>query len=331
MAGNPNFDTIASTTIRNYRRTLQDNLIQQQVLAFQLDSFGMVTEDEGGTSINQPLIYGQNDTFKSYSGYDLLDLTPQGGITQAQYDWKYLAGSVVISGQEEFENQGTARIINLLEAKIMQLEMSAKINFGTQLYGDGTGNGGKDIGGLGVAVEDGASWGTYGGIDGSDASNSWWRNQWIDFDASYTDFGTADNTSVQGLSAMRTMLYNTTRGNVKPTLILTTQALYEQYHAHLEGDKLRLTDTKLGDAGFQNFTFAGIPVVFDDQAPANTMFFLNSKHLKFVFGRGRRFKVTEFRQAQNQDARFAYLYLAGNLVTIRRDTQGRISDFIAVA
>ncbi len=327
-AGNPNFDTIASTTLRNYRKTLQDNLVQQQVLAFKLDSMGLVTEDEGGTSINQPIVYAENDTVKSYDGYDLIDMSPQGGITQAQYAWKYIVGSVVISGQEEFENQGTGRIINLLEAKLEQLETSARLEFGDQLYGDGTGNGGKDITGLAVAVEDGAAWSTYGGIDSSDSDNSWWRNQWIDFDASNTSFGTASGSSVEGLDEMRNLFLSASRGNTKPDLIITTQDIFAAYEAHIEGDKQRITDTSLGDAGFMNLAYKGVPVVFDDDLEAGEMLMLNTKFMKFVFGRGRRFKVTEFRRAQNQDARFAHLFIAGNLVTKRRDVQGRLSDIV---
>lgn len=322
-AGHPDFDTIASTTLKNYRKTLQDNLIQQQVLAFQLASFGMVTEEEGGTSINQPLLFQENSTFKSYSGYDLLDRTPQEGITQAEYAWKYLAGSVVISFQEEFENRGVGRIINLLDSKIQQLETSARKEFGRQLYGDGTGNAAKDITGLAVAVEDGSVWSTYGGIDSSDPDNTWWRNQWFAFGG--TSFDTPSGSSTEGLDAMRDMFTRATRGNTSPTLIITTRDIFNEYEAEAEGDKLRLTDLRMADMGFTSIGYKGVPIVFDEDLEADNMLFLNSRFLKFVFGRGQRFKVTEFRQAEGQNARYAYLFLAGNLVTTRRDVHGRIT------
>lgn len=327
MAGNPDFDTIASTTLANFRKVLQDNLIQRQALAFQIADFGLVTEDEGGTSINQPLLFQENDTVKSFAGYDLLDLTPQEGITQAQYPWKYLAGSVTISDQEKFENQGAGRIINLMEAKMTQLETSARLEFGRQLYGDGTGNAGKDITGLALAVEDGAAFSTYGGIDSSLTENAFWRNQHRAFTG--TSFETPDGASTEGLRIMRQMFLDTLRGGSKTSLILTTHDLFESYEAVIEGDKLRTTDTRMGDAGFINLAFKGVPVVPDDDMDATDMLFLNARNLKFVFGRGGRFRTTDFRRAQNQAATFAFLFIFGNLVTIRRDTQGRITGLVA--
>lgn len=329
-AGNPSFDEIVSSTLKNYRKTLIDNLMDKQALLWVLKKQGFVTEDKGGTSIVVPLMYGLNSTVASYSGYDLIDLTPQAGITSAEFSWKYLAGSVTISGQEEFENSGDkTRIFNLLEAKIRQLETSFRLEVNSQLFADGTGNGGKDITGLALAVEDGASWSTYGGIDSSDSANSWWRNQWFNFDTEFgasSKFLDADGPSYEGLSAFRKMYNDVGVDGEKPDLIVTTQAIVEDYEAALEGkQRIVSTNPELGDAGFRNVEYKKTPIVWDEEMTAEEVLFLNSKYMKFVIGQGRNFTMTPFMKPKDQDAKSATMILACNLVTSKRDVHGRIT------
>jgi hypothetical protein len=328
--GNSSFTTFLTSTLQKYRRTLQENLMGQQALFWQLKQRGFVTEEKGGRSIVVPLMYGTNDTVSSYQGYDLLDVTPQAGITAAEYDWKYIAGSVTISGQEEFENSGDKeRIFNLLEAKIKQLEISMKLELNQQLFAVGSGNGGKDITGLDLAVQDGTTWSEYGGIDSAVAANSWWRNQW-QADTG-TDFLTEDGTSVNGMTQMRGMFNDCTVSNEKPSLIVTTSDLYEQYEAHVEGSKLRTQNTKMADAGFINQEFKGVPMIFDEDMQADEMLFLNSDYLKFVIGKGRNFTSTPFVKPENQDAKVSHVLFTGNIVTSKRDVHGRITSFTATA
>lgn len=327
MAGNATFTTFLTSTLRNYRSKLVENLMGHNALYWQLKKRGFVTEESGSRSIVQPLMYGQNSTVSSYAGWDLLDVTPQEGITAAEYAWKFIAGTVTISGEEEFKNSGSkTRIFNLLEAKIRQLELSMQLQMNIQLFGDGSGNGGKDITGLLAAVEDGGSWSTYGGINGSVTANSWWRNAYIDFDATYTDWNTASGKSVQGMAAMRNMYNTVSLGNSKPSLIITNQNWFERYEGDIEGDKLRLTNTELADAGFQNLTFKGTPIIFDEDLQVNTMLFLNSDFMKFVIGKGRNFVNTPFVKPQNQDAKVSQVLFAGQLTLSKRDQHGRINE-----
>jgi hypothetical protein len=274
-----------------------------------------------------------DEAASSYSGFDLLDTTPQAGITASEYDWKFIAGSVTMSGEEEFKNSGDkTRVFNLLEAKIRQLEISLKLELNSQLFSDGTGNSSKDITGLLLAVPVATSWNTYGGIDSTDADNSWWRSQWINFTTTYgADFATADGTSVMGLSAMRNMYNSCSIQNERPTIIVTTQDLFEEYEANIESTKLQTTDTKMAEAGFMNQTFKGTPMVFDEDCQTSSMLFLNADYMKFVTGKGRNFVSTPFQSPENQDAKVSNVLFAGNLVVNKRDVHGRIGNFVARA
>ena len=91
---NPNFSVLAATTLKNYRNQMADNLTGHEALLWELKSKGFMRTEDGGTSIVEPLLYGRNTTVKSYNGYDVLDTTPQTGITAAEYDWKQIAGTV---------------------------------------------------------------------------------------------------------------------------------------------------------------------------------------------------------------------------------------------
>ena len=310
MAANANFDALLSTTLANYRDKLTDNVFTARPLTYWLSDKGRIRTESGGTKLVEQLIYGQNDTVKSYSGYETLSLTPQEGISAAEYEWKQYAASIAISGIEEAKNNGEHAIIDLLEAKIMQAEESLREGFNQMFFADGTGNGGKDWNGLGNLVDNAAA---VGGIDPSVPGNEFW--------SSYVNDG--GGTLALSLLDMATAYNTTSVGNDHPDMILTTQTLFEKYESLLQ-PQLRYTDTKTADAGFQNLLFKSAPVMYDVHAPAGTMFFLNSKYLKLVGHSDKWFSQTEFVRPENQDARFALIMCYGNLVVSNRKKQGKL-------
>lgn len=306
---NPNFSTLVATTLKNYQPRLSDNITEHQVLLYILKEKGFVVEREGGESIVEPLLVGENSTVGSYNGYDLIPTTPQTGITAAEYDWKQVAGVFSISGREEFQNMGSkTRVISLVESKIEQLETSMRLDVNEQLFGDGTGNAGKDITGLALAVENGAAWSSYGGIDSN--ANTYWRNTWL------AEAGALD------LASMRNVFNSASRGKSTPRIIITTQSVYEDYEALvLANNDITRTDTKLGDAGFQNLLFKGVPMVFDEDCTTGDMYFLNPDYMRFVIGKGRNFVPTPTQKPDNQDARLSMVLLYCNLTVNNRKRQ----------
>jgi hypothetical protein len=306
---NPNFDALLSTTLANYRDQLTDNVFTDRVLTNHLMTNGRIRMVNGGTKIVEPLIYGQNSTVASYSGYDPISLTAQDGISAAEYEWKQYAASIAISGIEEAKNNGEQEIINLLEAKIMQAEESMREGFNAMFFSDGTGNSGKNWNGLGNLIESGN---TVGGINSATAGNEYWRSY-------------EENTAGALTLAQMATAYNTVSvGNDRPDLILTTRTLFEKYEALLQ-PQLRYTDTKTADAGFQNLLFKAAPVVYDTAAPAGNMFFINSKYLTLVGHSGKWFSQTQFVRPENLDARYALIMCYGNLTCRNRKKQGKLT------
>ena len=293
-AGNSNFDEILTTTLKNYVPKLTDNIFSARPLFYALTNGQTIRRIGGGAKIVVPIIYGTNSTAGSYSGTDTIDTTAQTGITAAEYDWKQYAATVTISGIEEAKNNGEAQNLN------------------TMLFGNSTGNGGKDWNGLsaliGLGNDDGSS--ALAGIDATDSDNSWWRS-------SVTNQGGAIT-----VAAMATLYNNVSVGNDQPTVIITGQAQYEAYEALLDG-QIRYTDTDMADGGFQNLMFKGCPITFDGTlAGEGKMYFLNTKYLQLVAHSDVWFKPTPFVRPTNKDSVFSQILCYGNLTTSNRARQG---------
>ena len=307
VAANSNFDNLLTTTLANYRKTLTDNVFTARPLTYALMDKGRIRMLNGGTKIVEPLIYGLNSTVGSYSGYDSIALTPQEGISAAEFEWRQYAASISISGMEEAKNNGDQEIINLLEAKIMQAEESMREGFNTMFFGDGTGNSSKNWNGLSNLVD---NTGTVGNIDSS--TYTWWK--------SYKE----TTATALTLAQMATAYNSVSVGNDHPDVLLTTQTLFEKYEALLQPN-LRYTDTKTADAGFQNLLFKAAPVMYDAGCTAGTFFFLNSKYLTLVGHSDKWFSQTAFISPEDTDARYALIMCYGNLTVRNRAKQGKLT------
>ena len=313
MAANADFNAILSTTLQYYQPTLVDNIFKDLVLLNHLNEKGRVRVEEGGTQIIEPLMYAVNDTVATYSGYDTIDLTPQDGISAAEYDWKQMAASIAISGIEEAKNRGTEAIIKLLNAKIMQAEMSLKSTLNEQLFGSAAG--GNDFNGLGNIV--GTQNNTVGGINST--TNTWWNP--------------TQATTMAATLSLQNMadVYNrASKGSDVPDIIVTNTSLFEKYESLLTNN-VRYQDVAKANAGFQNLMFKQTPIVFDLELAVDTsdapMYFLNTKYLKLTGLNGYWFSTSEFMNGTvaGVDARYALVLAYGQLTCSNRARQGYIT------
>lgn len=318
MAGNANFDTIATTTLVKYASdNFEDNIFQSNALFYLLAGSEELRKEgsktyktlDGGLKIVEPLLYATNSTAGSYNGYDVLDTDPQEGMTNAEYEWKQYSVSVSISGREKRQNTGETAVLSLIEGKIMQAEMSLVEIMNGDLFTDGTGNSSKDLTGLVLAID---SAGTYGNI--SRTTETWWS---------------ANETAVSGpltIDSMRTMYNSCSRGYKKahPDLIMTDQDEYEAYEAKLQPD-MRFADNKLADAGFENLAFKGSKMVFDEQNNAGVMYFVNTGVTGLRVHKDAKFTVTEEQRPVDQDAFVKQILWMGNLVTKNCSRLGKLT------
>jgi hypothetical protein len=312
---NSSFTDIVTTTLQGYSGTLADNVTNHNALLRQIDRKGN-TDVATGRTIVQELEYSANGTVMWYTGAEQMDISASENFTAAEFNYKQLAGNVVITGLEEIQNSGREAVHNLLKARLKNLDKSLKNTVATALYADGTGTSGKEIGGLQLLVAD-TNTNTVGGISGS--TYSWWRNYVYDFSANSV---TASATTIQ--HAMNLAWIATIRGADKPDIIVADSTYYIFYLESLQANQ-RFSDDKGAGAGFTNLVYNGsTPVVYDDQCPASHMYMLNTDYLHMRPAKGRQFKPLDNKASVNQDAMVVPVVWAGNMTTSNRQRQAVI-------
>jgi len=312
---NSAFTDIVTTSLQGYSGVIADNITNHNALLKQIDKKGN-KKTATGRSIVQELEYAVNSTTMWYSGAEALDVSPSENFTAAEYNYKQLAGNVVITGLEEIQNSGKEAVHNLLKARIRNLEKSLKNTLATALYADGTGTSSKEIGGLALLVAD-TNTNTVGGISGS--TYDWWRNYVYDFSTASV---TASATTIQ--HAMNTAWINVIRGTDKPDII-TADSTYWLYYLESLQPNQRFTDDKNAGAGFTNVVYmTNVPVVYDDQCTATHMFFLNTDFIFLRPAKGREFVPLGEKSSVNQDALVMPVVWAGNMTTSNRQLQAVI-------
>jgi hypothetical protein len=321
---NSEFNEILTTSLRNYTNTLADNVTDKNALLNIMKEKSGVKLIDGGESIVEQLSYAENSTFQYYDGYEVLSTEASDTLTSANYAWKQAAVTITISGKQRMQNAGSSRLIDLIEGRMKTAEatMMNKINEG--LYSDGTGSGGKQIGGLQLIVADDPTTGTVGGIDAS--TNAFWRN--VAYDAT-TDGGAAA-TSANITGYMNTVYNQLTRGVDKPDFIVADQNYYNLYQQSLQNiQRINVSEgavAKMASQGFATLDYLGIPVVLDNDIPTNHMYFLNTDYLKFKVHQDAYFTSTDFQTPINQDASLSRMLLMGNLTCSNRILQGVLKD-----
>ncbi len=318
----PNLGEILATTIKHYRPQLTENITRNEQLLWQLKQGDRVVEIDGGESIVEPLMYAENSQVQSYKGADTLNVAVQEVIDAASFDWKQLAGNLAYTGREEFQNSGKERMVNLIQGKMTNLELSLSLEMNSEMFSDGTGNGGKDITGLNLAVEDGTAWSTYGNIDSN--TYTFWQNQWL---GSVGSFGTG--LTAAGIQKMRSVYYSASRGKDTPDLGFTTQTVYELYENAL-GSSVRIIDQKFADAGFaDNLKFKNMTLFYDPDATSGAMYFLNTKYIKFAIGKGKNFEMLPPVRPTDQEVYVSTVIVYCNIIMSNRRRQARLDGITA--
>lgn len=331
------YDALLSTTLNNYHRTLVDNISKSNVFMHYLmekveDGYELV--DDIGDRMQVPLMYelGQAD---SYSGYDVLDVTPMDGITSAFWDWRQASVPIAISSLEEKKNSGEARIISLLDSKTKQAEMGIQDFFAYRFMVGAGGsqittpysspiNGSLFVDPLPLLIKfDPTTSQLVGNINQS--TSPWWQNQKFDSIA----------TTFKGwLLELRKLRMKVSRGpGGGPDLNLVDENVYTLYETALSTFHQNPSYQK-ADIPFEHVMFYGKPVVADERVPnvaagtetvvdtSGTWFMMNMKFFKIKVHRGTNFVPTPFQKPENQDAKVSHILWLGGVGVSNRRKQG---------
>lgn len=323
---NSSITDIIATTIQSRSGELADNVMANNPVLMRLKQRGNVRPFSGGNVILEEIMYNDSSTnnTNSYSGYEVLNIAPNSPISAAQFSLTQYASAVTMSGLEMLQNAGKEQIIDLLEGRIKVAEAQLMNRIDTDIYLDGTGNGGKNITGLAAAVPDSPTSGTYGGIDR--ATWSFWQPKSY---SGVTNGGAAVSASniIQYMTALAIQLV---RGSDKADLIVADNNYYALYVNALQAIQ-RVTSENEAAAGFASLKFYGGGTSADvvlgggigAHATANHMWFLNTKYIHFRPHKDRNFvPIGGERQAVNQDAIVKLIGWAGNMTSSGSQFQG---------
>ncbi|MGE3231735.1 MAG: phage major capsid protein, partial [Hyphomicrobium sp.] len=192
---NANWSELVTSTYALRRKKVTSNVLNANVLTSYLGQRGNIVEEaDGGRTLVEELSFAANSTVKWYSGYEVLDITPQTVLSAAEYPYKQMAGAITIDGLTMLQNAGKSKAISLVNSRIDNLEESMQNTLGSGVYSNGTGDGGKQIDGLALLVADAPGTGTVGGIVRDNFT--FWRNQFKDANPVFSSLTAA---SVQAL------------------------------------------------------------------------------------------------------------------------------------
>ena len=319
----PNVTELATTTLRNRSRKIADNVTKNNAVLTKLKAKGKVRTFSGGRDIVHELSYAENQTFKYYSGYELLDISPSDVLSAAVYPIRQCSTAVTISGLEELQNSGKEQMIDLLSSRIDVAEATMKNRLSNDIYSDGTGSGGKQITGLQNQVDTTPATGTTGGINR--ANHTFWRNQL----ESAVISGTPNDTKREALyNGMRLLWMKTTRGNDKVDLITADNVAYGLFWSQFqERQRFTSSTSMMAKAGWESLAFNSADVVLDGGvgggSPANRMYFLNCEYLAWrPHSKKNMVPLNKGRYSTNQDAMVQHLLWAGNLCSSNLSVQG---------
>lgn len=317
----PNLTDIVTTTLRNRAPQIADNVTNKNALMTRLKQKGGMRTIGGGREITKPLDFAENGTFQYYTGYDTLNINPSDVITSATYDWKNAVVNVSISGEEARKNSGKEAILSLIDARITNAERTMANNINDGMFSDGTGSGGKEIGGLQLLVADSPATGTVGGINR--ANFTFWRNQ--SFDATTDGGAAASATNIIGY--MNTVWNLCMRGNDMPDLMPADANYYEFYEAALQSQQ-RFGDVRMADGGFLTLKFKTGDVILEGSSSITDdhMYFLNTDFIGFDINSEGNFITGETKSSINQDATVVPLILMANMTMSNAARQGILKD-----
>jgi hypothetical protein len=229
-----------------------------------------------GNQIAFPVKYQVNSTATSFTGFDPLSTSATDNRVKLQFDPSFTQITSALPLDELSTNMKSGKeeaIINLIRVTLESDAMDLADNIGTQFWGTGTGNGGKDFLGLGALVDDGTTVGTIGGLS---------RTTYTTLKSTVTA-----SSGTLSLSKMATLYNNVTSGSIKPTIGFTDEAtfsLYEQLltpqERYVKSDAAASGGLK-GGTGYLELFYKGFPILRDEKATAGSLYFLNEDFLSW--------------------------------------------------
>lgn len=309
-------DTVVHSMLtRSRAKLIMASAISGTVSAY-LHAKKRVIVEDGGPQISNPLIVGLNPNVTSMQYYDQLPIDQTNEFTTVEFYMSRVVGSLIISDQEDDENQGRAEIFKIITGKIKALDESISRQFATYHTSIGTGT---DPNGLGNLIPADPTTGSVGGI--SLATESQWRSSAYNFAGTLTPENIEE--AFDDITELDLNRKSDGQASPKPTVIFAGRNIYRMHKAAArDKQQIALTATGTGKAlvnlGITGTTHNGIPLLFDEKLGANVAYFVNEEYLTLHVLKGVNMKIKKLVAPWDMDAIGRRVVWEGQLCTWRQ-------------
>lgn len=325
----PGLSELVTHTQRNRPGRVIDLVSKNNGLFYQLKKMKRIKTEAGGRTLVRELEYQENQAFGWYDGYETLSTAPSDVLTAAEYEWKQAAVFVSIDGKTKLINRGKDRVVDIYKTRIANAERTLVNKISLAVYSNGTGSGGKEIGGLELLVAADPTTGTVGGINRADWS--FWQNVVFDFSSSSINAIASKDNIQQGMMKTELQITRQSVGD-KPDLYVFGNDYYEYYWNSLTPLQ-RFSDSDEADLGFDVLKFKGAKVICDGgigggiTAGTKKGYALCSKYIDFTIMEGANFEqIGGKREPTNQHAEGVYIGFMGNMTMSNALVQAHMKD-----
>lgn len=259
-----------------------------------LAAAGKLKMEDGGPEIENPIITGSNPNVTNATYYDTVPVDETNEFDTVLYNMTRLVGTLIMSEQEQDENQGDAVIIKILEGKIKALEHAIKKKQRTDAASLNTG---AKPNGLPNLLPSDPTTGTVGGIN--------LANEVLFRPSAYDFNGGLDESNIE--EALDDILLDLTHDDEQPNVIFVGRNIWRMHRAAArDKTQIALGDTgfgkKLINLGIKGTTHQGLPMIYDEMLDPNDFYVVNDEYVSLHVLKSANMKVKNLTAPWNQDA-----------------------------
>jgi hypothetical protein len=278
---------------RSRKRMVMAAVLPGGVFSY-LAAKGRTKMEDGGPVIENPLLVGMNPNVTTATYYDTVPVDQTDELTTVHYELTRLVGSLIMSEQEQDENQGDAVIVKILSAKIKALEYAFKKT--QRLYAVSL-NSGTSPNGLPNLIPSDPTSGSIGNIN--------LANQPLFRPSAYDFAGGLEPGNIE--EALDDILLDLTHDGEAPTVIFVGRNIYRMHRAAArDKTQIALSETGFGkqliNLGIKGTTHQGLPMIYDEFMDPNQFFVINEDYLSVHILSSANMKVKDLIAPWNQDA-----------------------------
>jgi hypothetical protein len=292
-----------SMSLADYRKVLVDNVYNNVVVLKLCQQAQNQRSINGGMSIVESLIRDRQNEGGFYLGADILNNNQRNTTDFVEFKWQNAYEPILITRDEERQNSGDMhKILNLVATKteLSDRAMQQRLD---QALSTPVGEANNLI-----DLETLVNTGTLGSKAG--ASETFWQST----------VTTSGQFAAQGLTDLITAYYAVSSSATvdNPTTFLTTKAIFQKFEqTRLPLERIQ-NSSMSANAGFENLTFKGKPLVYGNYISTGLLFGLNMNYINWNVDSETDFITTPFISPTNQTVKVAYILLRANLTTNNR-------------